>query len=202
MEDRKDRPLTPPETQPDIKQFSPEARCILEKKGYHIYSLTGQSIESLRAGGRPFLEMLYGQLYELYPQLETMRSRLSEVAINPDYLLLPNSNRKTLTQQEDMVEEFSEELNIPGAKAIIGELPDYVELVIRHHGATLGILFEHKTNDSKYTRTKTPTGWRHGVACVGNCITDLYFGLSFDDIEDDQTDDTVFVAPIIVPEAA
>lgn len=188
-----DIPLPPPEAPVEVKKFSIEQREALKKEGYLIYVLTGQSIKTLRDSGRRFWSTWNKQ----FPDLEALGSMQSEVAIDPDRLFLPGSNNKTLKQQEDMVEEFSQELGkkVPGVKAIIGQVPDYVELAFRHLDATKNYLFGTKYNYD-YTRTKTPTGGSH-VAEVGSFSAD--YGLDVDYWYADLGSRYVRAAPLVVP---
>lgn len=107
----------------ELLQFSTEAREGLRKEGYMIHSLTGESVATFLKAHRP-IEAAGHKGREI----ESFSSRLSEVAINPERLFLPNSNRKTFSQQEEMVRQFSLELNgmIPQVEAVIGDVADYV----------------------------------------------------------------------------
>lgn len=185
--------LKTPEAPVEIKRFSQEAREALEKQGFVIYGLTGQSIRSLRDSGHKFLSTWYKGL----PDFEALGSMHSEVAINPNKPFLPKSNNKTLTQQEEMVGKFSEELGkkIKGVKAIIGQAPDYVELAFVHQDSTKEYLFGAK-NNYHYARTKTPTS-SSNVVHVG------YFnaghGLGVRDWDRDFGRDVMHAAPLVVP---
>lgn len=158
-----------PETPVEIKRFSQEQREALEKQGFVIYGLTGQSIKTLRDNGHKF----WSDWHKSLPDFEALGSMHSEVAINPSKPFLPKSNNKTLAQQEDMVGKFSEELGkkVKGVKAIIGQAPDYVELVFAHLDSTKEYLFGAKDNYD-YARTKTPTGGSH-VAYVGSFLAGM-----------------------------
>lgn len=147
----------------EIKSFSPEAQEALEKKGYVIYPLTGQLFKSLRESE------FWASINEYYnPEIEDLTSMRSEVAINPDQLFLPESNRKTFAQQKKMVEKFSRELGreIESVKATIGNLPDYVELAFLHLTAADERLFGPKYNYD-FVRTETPAASFDAVQ-VGN----------------------------------
>lgn len=175
------------------KKFSPETKEALEKEGYLIYSLTGKSIKDLKKEGMKFLS----RWHEKYPDFETKPSIHSEVAFNPKQLFLPNSNNKTLAEQEELVEHFSQKLSrkMKGVKAIIGEAPDYVELIFNHLKQTGEPLFGL---DYKYgfTRTETPAVGAT-VADVGNFVA--AFGLYIDSMDPNKSDDLVWVAPFVIP---
>ena len=161
-----------PEKQLEIKRFSNEQKEALKKEGYLNYALTGESVKSLRDSGHKF----WSDWHKSLPDFEALGSMHSEVAINPNKPFLPKSNNKTLTQQEEMVNKFSEELGkkVKGVKAIIGQVPDYVELEFAHLDSTKEYLFGAKDNYD-YTRTKTPTSSSR-VAVVGyfNADSGLY----------------------------
>lgn len=182
-----------PEVPVEIKQFSDEAREALEKQGYIVYGLTGQSIKTQREAGRPF----WSTWHNSYPDFEALTSMQSEVAINPSELFLPMSNNKTLPQQEEMVTKFSEELakKITGVAAIIGQAPDYVELAFQHLDVTQNRLFGSKY-DYNYARTKTKTSGPL-VALVG--YFDPGCGLDVGHWTAGQGHKDVSVAPLVVP---
>jgi len=187
------RPLPVTEAPVEIKRFSPEQREALEKEGYLVYGLTGQSIKALRDSGRKF----WSTWHEKFPDFEALVSMQSEVAINPDKLFLPRSNNKTLKQQEDMVGKFSQELGkkVPGVKAIIGDAPDYVELAFQHLDAAKDYLFGVKYN-CDFARTKTPVRGS-GVACVGYSGADDGLYVSYWNADIGGGD--VHAAPLVVP---
>src|SRR5437016_4858286 len=87
------------EVQPvEIKRFSKEAREALERQGFSIYELTGKSIKTHREAGR-----LKGSTWGKNRNFEVLESRRSEVAVNPNAFFLPESNYKTLWEQEELV---------------------------------------------------------------------------------------------------
>lgn len=190
--------LTEPkvETNIRIKRFSPEQKKALEKQGFIIHELTGQqSIKSLRGSGRKFRTTWHKGL----PGFEALTSIRSEVAINPNLLFLPNSNRKNLKDQEKMVEEFSKKLGrqISGIKAIIGDVADYVELAFQHLAATKGqeYLFGKKY-EYGCARTKTNTSGSN-VADVGNFSA--VDGLGVNRWPADNGSADLWVSPLVVP---
>jgi len=190
-----DVPLPSGEASVEVKRFSPEARQTLEKEGYLIYQLTGQSIKSLRKAGRKF----WSTWHEDYPDLEALTSRQSEVAINPKQLFLPDSNRKTLAEQEAMVAEFSRELTqkVEGVEAIIGEVADYGELAFSHLDATSEYLFGEKHNFD-YARTKTQAAGSY-VALVG--LFDPVDGLGVSSWRCGYGSDDVWAVPLVMPKS-
>lgn len=177
-----------------IARFTSETRQKLEEAGYRVHALTGQSIKTFHDAGKPF----WSTWHRDRPELEAMTSRLSEVAVNPDQLFLPDSNRKTLKEQEAMVKKFSKALKIDGVEAIVGEMPDYVELAFTHFDTTGERLFGQKYNYN-YARTKTPTSGSN-VAHVGHFSADN--GLRVSNWNRDRGYGGVFAAPLVVPKAA
>lgn len=87
----------------------------------------------------------------------------SEVAINPSQPFLPGYY-KTLAQQEEMIEEFSQEIGkkVPGVEAIMGHAADYAELVFAHLDRAKEFLIATKYTGA-FVRTKTPTSDTHFV---------------------------------------
>ena len=177
----------------ETKRFLPEQREVLEKGGYTVYELTGKSISDLREAGDDF----WTTWPQKYPEFELQRSMRSEVAVNPNQLFLLGSNNKTFAEQESMVAKFSRDISvkIPGVKAIIGEAPDYVELVFlslpEHH-----LFGPDDDGDCRYTKTQTRVG--SDLAYVGG----FYFsnGLSIGCSSSGHCRDNLFIVPLIVPE--
>ena len=101
-----------------------------------------------------------------------------------------------------MVEKFSQELGkkIEGVKAVIGQVPDYIELVFQHLDKTKDYLFGAKYNYD-YARTKTRiSSSRIGssrVAIVGDFGEDD--GLVVNGWSLDGGGTYVHVAPLVVP---
>lgn len=181
----------PTETEkPEIQRFSQEQREALRKEGYVVYELTGQSIADLREQGKPF----WSTWHKSHPEFEALTSRHSEVAINPKQLFLPDSNNKTLRQQQAMIGRFSFFFGstISGVKAVLGEVPDYVELAFLSPEKQR--LFGEK-NGYNYTRTQTRVD--SDVANVG--YFDPGNGLNVDRWYADGCNDYVFAAPLVVP---
>lgn len=164
---RKAEVISSSEILPAIQKFTQEDRKKLERAGFVIYPLMGQSIKTERDAGKPFSS----NWHQHYPQFEAMQCRLSEVAINPNQLFLLNSNKKTLNQQQEIVEVYSQslqsKLNTNEIRAIIGEAPDYVALVFTHSNKLNERLFGKKYNYD-YARTKTPINVNGYVAGVGH----------------------------------
>jgi len=138
----------------EIEQFSATARELLEELGYTIYTLHGKSLRTLHAEtGQPILEDLEwnefidGEWIQLrepgYFWSEVAWA--TEVAINRDSPILPESSDKSYKEHQRMVAEFSEKTSkqVPGTKAIIGTASYYVELTLIHYKATGMPLFEY-----------------------------------------------------------
>lgn len=187
-----DVPLPRAEVLAELLRFSDEAREVLPKEGYRIYTLTGQSIRSEREAGRKF----WSTWHRDYPDFEALMSMHSEVAINPEQLFIPKSNNKTLDQQLELITKFSKDLGkkVKGVEAIMGEAPDYVELAFSHLEATGDRLFGEKYNYN-YARTKTPVG--AGVARVGDFRA--AYGLCVDHWDRGHGGSSVFASPLVVP---
>lgn len=174
----------------EVARFSPEAREVLEAKGFKVYELTGQSITSLREQGKQF----WSTWHRDYPDFESLTSRHSEVAIDPKKLFIPRSNNKTLQEQLEAVAKYSESLGVQGVEAVLGEVPDYTELAFAHLDKTGQRLFGKKY-DFNYTRTQTRVGG--DVAFVGRFHADdglhVYYWFP------DSRDGLLHAAPLVVP---
>lgn len=183
-----------PEKLVKIQSFPIETQQALKKEGFLIYPLTGQSMKSLKEAGKKF----WSTWHKAYSDFEALSSRLSQVAINPQKLFLPDSNRKSLSKQEEMVANFSQELSrkIKGVKAIIGEAPDYIELAFAHLETTGEYLFGEKYN-YHYARTKTLINDSE-VANVG-CFS-RKFGLQITRWRPRHSLESIWAVPILVPD--
>ncbi len=189
----------------EIRRFTPEARLALEKEGYIIYDLIGESVKSLREAGKRFWTKWHSE--EAYQDFEARTSMCSQVAIKPHFFL-SDSNFKTLKEQEEMVKRFSQELvrklrketqvkNL-GIEVIIGEASDYAEVTFRHLEKTGERLFGE--SDHYYsTRTKTPIDGSDNadVAHVG--VHHAVHGLTIQHRSPNETGDSIFVFPLVVP---
>lgn len=179
----------------NISRFSAEQRKGLERKGYLVYSLTGQTIATLRDAGNPFWST-----WHKGEAIEQVRSLLTEVAVNPKNLFLSDSNRKTLDEQLEMVEKFGRKMagEVKGVTAILGSAPDYIELAFSHLAATGKRLFGSDYNYD-YTRTTTPTS-ESSVAIVGDFGAGR--GLVVGDWRRDDRNGLIWATPLVVPALA
>jgi len=199
-----------PENLVEIKRFSMEQKEALQKEGYFIYDLTGQSIKTLKDSGHGFWSMWHNSL----PDFEAIRSMRSEVAINPNKLFLSESNNKGLDQQGEMVNKFSNELGkkIQGVKAIIGDTPDYAELAFKHLELTKNNLFRKKFGRYDYLSTRTKTFTNDSSVATVSCFPTgtnplgLFglgpFGLSIGEWFADGGLENLYVIPLIVPDTS
>ena len=181
------------ELETGVSRFSSEQRKELERQGRVIVELTGQSIKRLKEQGRKF----WSSWHDEYPDFESRTSRLSEVAINPSELFLPESNRKTLQEQEKMIADFSKKLSgkVGGVMAIMGEAADYVDLAFTYFDRTGEYLFGEKYNYD-FARTKTPSVGSN-IASVGHFSRDG--GLRVFDWDRVDGDDFAWAVPLVVP---
>lgn len=178
--------------------FSDRAREGLRREGYEIFPLTGRSIASFLAEGKP-MRTTWGNRY---PGLDSATSRRTEVAIkpNPDIFFLLGSHEKTLAEQQEMINRFSEKLEqrIPGVKAVMGTAHYYIELFFRCFDRRINLL------GRRHARTITSDG-SGGVIAVGYGLNPsrpyepsskrLVLGIS----DPTYPEAAVHAAPLIVP---
>ncbi|OGZ34977.1 MAG: hypothetical protein A2815_01055 [Candidatus Portnoybacteria bacterium RIFCSPHIGHO2_01_FULL_40_12b] len=143
-----------------VERFSEEQREALQKEGYSFFTLRGLSMKDFVNEGKKILGYEDGDIERSILALAAYPSMMSEVAIKLGNLYLPRSNMCSLEDKTEMVRRFSEEyLNkiIPGVKAIIGQIPDYLDIGFQHFDATEGKdpLFTRE-NDSGYTVANVP----------------------------------------------
>lgn len=187
-----------PEKQLEIKRFSKDALGFLESKEQIVYPLNGLSLKAQKAAGRPFWYIVHaGEKFLTLPSMQ------SEVAFNPspDKFFLPKSNNLTLSQQQEMIDEYSyklqKEFGSEEIKAVMGNASDYSLVAFLHLDATKKkeYLFGEKYNYD-YARTKTPTS-SSLVAVVGYFHADN--GLDVDYWNAGRGHDVVPAAPLVVP---
>lgn len=180
-----------------VDRFSEEALEALEFNGYRVYELTGQSVASLRKRGKKFHTT---QLFEQSPSLITLTSRNSEIAIKPSRLFLPKSAR-FFEDQVRMVDKYSKEVSkkMPGVKAVIGELPDYIELAYAH----LDLTGNHNINTEKPdVLVRTNTNISSSIASETACMSfeiDKIRGIYITERSRFERGGFTQVAPLLIP---
>ena len=188
------------ERRTEIAKFTLQDKLYLLRRGFEFFTLYGRTIKSLISDGKP----IGTYSTEVRPDFRDVPALRSEVAINPKVLFLPNSNLKTFEQQQELVEKYSQELrariNNPAFKAVIGEAPDYVSLVMaymkKHKGERL---FGTKYNlDFARTKTKRFKGDDYYIN-VGRFEDDG--SLLFDHWKGDWRHFDLHAVPLIVPTA-
>jgi hypothetical protein len=137
-----------PPSASEKKRFSSTGRESLEQLGYTIFTLHGEPLATLHARtGQPVLddtqkgEFVYRKRYrDFWYEV----SLATEVAINSDSPILPESSDISYRGHQRMVAEFSDVISkqVPGASAIIGTASYYVELALIYRRATRKLLFE------------------------------------------------------------
>lgn len=180
----------------EIKPFSKEALEFLKKKHFLYYPLNRHSLKDQELVSRPFWYIV--DAGENFLNLPSMQS---EAAFpSRDEFLLPKSNKLTLSQQQEMIDEYSyklqREFGSEELKAVMGDAPDYCLLAFLHLDATKDYLFGEKDNYN-FTRTKTPTSGTN-VANVGSPKSPHY-GLIVNHWDAGLGNDFLYAAPLVVP---
>lgn len=132
-----------------IERFYPEAKSALEQqRGYKIYALTGKTMLQLSHEGVP-ISKEWRSFRDIDDEIGRLQSRRSEVAIEDIGPLSKNrtlirSFNKSVLEQVGVVRYASHQLqqDIPGAKMIIGNPVDYLELAWEIYKITGRNLFE------------------------------------------------------------
>jgi len=185
---------------PILQPFTPAERRALEKDGLLIYPFSLQTIRSQKDAGKPFWNMV-----DAGPQFEAVPSMVGEVAFIPDpkRFYLPESNNKTLGQEEELIKEYGRELrerlNLPDhIKTVIGQAPDYTQLAFMHQEETGEYLFGPKYGHN-FARSKTPTNGLF-VAFVGYFSANL--GLNVNEWDRGRGFAGAFAVPLVVSVAS
>lgn len=149
-------------------RFSREQRQGLRHLGYEFYGLTGECLQSLRLKKCAMRSMLD----EWATAIELISSARTEVAIMPDRLFLPESNRKSLEEQQRLTDDFGKtiEREVPGVFARLGSVAEYAELALAHARSTGGSLFGHEHGYCN-ARTNTIAG-KTGSVIFGDYYVD------------------------------
>ena len=122
-----------------VSVFTSEQCHELRARGYYIFGLTGKSLLRLREVGYKVRSPFYFDT-----SFEANTSMLTEVAINPKKLFLPDSIGISLKEQLVLVEVFGRQIGseVSGITAILGSVADYAELVYSHVEPCVQRLFE------------------------------------------------------------
>lgn len=178
---------TPPDEQETLS-FNPELRHVLLEKGFLIQPLTALSLKTLNHQGKiHYLTTWRGE----YPEFEKLHSRKSDVAINPQ-LRFPG----TFDEQVSAIAKYNLEFQsrFTGARAIIGEAPDYMEFAFAQFNTTGERLFGQK--DSFFVRTNTRIN--NKIVGIGNFTNE--FGMHVELCEPNRSNNNLFAIPIIIPQ--
>lgn len=125
--------ITAPEKQEIATGFTLEQKEKLEEEGFSIYTLTGKSLQELIDNG--FIDEFSSEAMEKYGLAKDSKSENTEIAINleKNYLTDGSLSRPLV---ERFLKDRTVELQkkIPGVKAIIGSLADYMDLLSQDQG--------------------------------------------------------------------
>ena len=152
--------------------------------------LTGRSIDSIYVASKR--DNRKDPIFNLFfPKFDKDISLNSEVALLNN-IFLPNSLNKTFVEQEEMVKEFSKKIGkeMPGFKAIIGKVADYVDL-----RNVLNNMAKKLFEVGQFTRTVDETS-DHNKVVVGNA---MYGNFTVSRLNSNIGFDGVGVIPLIVP---
>lgn len=158
-----------------IERFTPETQDALEQRGKKIYTLMGKSMSQLMDEGVA-ISREWGSLEDVDKEMGLLRSRRSQVAIKDIKRMLMNQSflksfDKSVPTQIEIVEQDSRQLqqDVPGAKMIIGNPVDYLELAWEIQKTTgmdiftseytipfLSQFLKRKFKQHWFTRTDTP----------------------------------------------
>jgi hypothetical protein len=200
LESRESKPSSQEAEGTEMKGFSDEAREALIEKKYKIYKLKGRSVNDQGVADRRSIWIhRQNNNLELYKNEKSMHS---EVAIHPDFFFLPESNSKTISEQRAMLENFSKNFceQVPEVDVVMGNAADYASLTLEHlrkervyDERLFGEKYKHGyTATSTYSDSKSDF-----IAIVGNNRDE--HGLTITGFNINQTNESVHVAPLVVP---
>jgi hypothetical protein len=174
--------------------FSESQSNALEKKGYRIYWLTGQSVSHMRNLGFPF----FSDWHKGEP-FEDQLSMCTDVAFDPKHFYLPDSNRKPLEIQIEMVKEFGNTIEdeIPGVTAMVGNVADYAELAFAYQKQKRQRLFG--PYNYACTTSLLPESY---AAVIGNVLDYVYNDVVILRVLQGDMGKYLWAAPLVVPSSA
>lgn len=166
-----------------VPEFTATAKERLLESGYQIASLGGGTMLEIAAEGiRHGLDQeQIAWILTHHPAMWNsdefpMRSRKTEVAINPQnlYLLSPTKDIQTSLETIRTFSESIRERISPDVEAIMGDIPDYFELEIINRVVKGEALFDYSSPSfgmiplQPYSNfaIKTPDGGRHSLAIL------------------------------------
>ncbi|OGH11030.1 MAG: hypothetical protein A3B38_02460 [Candidatus Levybacteria bacterium RIFCSPLOWO2_01_FULL_36_13] len=190
----------------DGPKFTQEQKVKLRDYGAEIFTLHGESINSLKEKGLKVWSNLDSSDFQL-----GYEGHKTEVAIRlaSNYLFLPDSNNKNYDEQANMVTNYSLELErkIPGIYASLGFPSDYAEIVL-HCLTKRGLeLFKGTTPNGGYMYTSTAMSRSESL---GSGKTDSFFisvggmdeyGLGIHAFSATEDISFIFATPLIFPDS-
>ncbi len=117
--------------------FNPDARAQLEKEGYSIYHLTGQSMEMMVHSGRVHNSESFLQFGRKYTKVWKLKSMRTEVAFKANEFFL-DKNAKSFRQHQELIDRFSRDISnsIEDVQVVRGSVADYMELSLSYMETT------------------------------------------------------------------
>lgn len=183
------------------KRFSPESHQDLELEGLKIYTLLGGRIKDILKIS--YFSSLSMDRLKKNPDVANLRSRRSEVAFSPDPELcfLPGSNGQDRKEQERLIDEYSNRLTkkVRGVRAIMGDAPDYLELLLWHTVKTKENLFDKKRGEHLFDSPMIRTATKIGSEFV--YVGDHFFARSINNdlFVPGMRPDKIWAFPLVIP---
>ncbi len=155
---------TPPPFAPrptDITRFSDQAKEGLQDLGYQTYELTGQPIANISL----WTDLSVSVAHRYKVLINNLCSRYSEVAVNPESLLLKETANKDFTQQQlrlsIFTKNFYEQYLGEDVELTIGHAADYFDLLVLNAKVRDAFLREANVGEhSIRTLTQSTSGKR------------------------------------------
>lgn len=175
----------------NFPSFSKEQREKLSAAGYEIYRLDGSTLQKMLDDNHVV------RTWERELPFEQEVSFKGEVAVNPYKISLWDTYEKTFPEQKKVFLKFKKriEKQIPGTKAILGKVADFVDLELAYkarHGR--GIL------DAFFTGgVRTRSRIKGDYFAVINTDFSNRLGLNVSYFKDSQASDFVSLGEIVVP---
>lgn len=179
----------------EYPRYSPLQREQLKQDGAFIITSHGETINDLKKKKKRF----WTRQQEDSSTLITFPSLHSEIAIFPNALYLPNSNNKTIKEQEDMVEQFEQQMRqkqgFEDVRAVLGNTPTHAVVAFSYHAET-GKRLHGREYNYAYARTVNPIRVTPHIADVGFFSDQNELGIN---CFPEDKDYFVYAAPLLLP---
>lgn len=174
------------------------------ERPHPVVTFDDETVRSLRDRGEVIVDLRSRTIGEALKSLKSLgnlsksgdavfqalRSGSTQIAFNPNRLVIPGSNNMSAAEQLALIEEESAALrqDVPGAKKIMGNAADIYDIIGTAYQEDI-LLF---SQDFNYSYTRTADNYAIGSVTTGN-------GIRMYEVDQNSRADWLYVAPLTVP---